>query len=54
MNKREIPSPFIEIANEIGQLVTDKNYAYGNSFNESEKILKVLFPRGVRVPKNTL
>ena len=39
---------FIEIANSIGELVTEKNLAYGDSFNKSEKILKVLYPNGVQ------
>jgi len=38
---------FVEIGTEIGELVTEKNAAYGNSFEESSKILKILFPNGV-------
>jgi hypothetical protein len=32
----------------IGKLVSDKNEAYGDSFTQSEKILKILFPDGVK------
>ena len=37
-----------EIGLEIGKLVQQKNEAYGNSFGEYCKILKVLFPDGVK------
>lgn len=39
---------YLKIANEIGALVQEKNNAYGDSFAESEKILEVLYPRGIR------
>lgn len=39
---------FINKALEIGQLVTEKNKAYGNSFIESEKIIKILYPQGIK------
>jgi len=42
---------FVDLGNEIGQLLQVKNKAYGNSFEESEKVLKVLFPNGVPVDK---
>jgi len=42
---------FTEIGTEIGALVTKKNAAYGNSFEESAKILQILFPDGVK-PEN--
>jgi len=42
---------FIAIGHEIGELLCKKNAAYGNSFEESGKILKVLFPEGVPVEK---
>ena len=40
-------SDFVEIAKEIGELVGEKNKAYGNSFENSSKILRILFPSGV-------
>lgn len=42
---------FVDLGHEIGLLLREKNAAYGNSFEESEKVLKVLFPDGVPVEK---
>ena len=39
---------FEKIATEIGKLVEEKNLAYGSSFLKSEKILKILYPDGIR------
>ncbi len=39
---------FKEIAKEMGEFVTEKNKAYGNSFEECEKFLYMLFP--VKIP----
>jgi len=36
-----------ETAEEIGQLVKEKNEAYGNSFAKSEEMLKILYPDGI-------
>lgn len=38
---------FAKKANELGALIEKKNEAYGNSFAESEKILKILYPNGI-------
>lgn len=35
------------IALSIGQLVDEKNKAYGDAFNKSSEFLKVLYPNGV-------
>jgi hypothetical protein len=35
------------LANEIGSLVNEKNKAYGNSFEDAEQFLKLLFPAGI-------
>lgn len=40
-----------EIGREIGKLVKEKQKAYGNSFGNSGKILKVLYPKGIPVEK---
>tara|TARA_R110002020_G_scaffold379923_1_gene591164 strand:+ start:147 stop:488 length:342 start_codon:yes stop_codon:yes gene_type:complete len=37
-----------KIATEVGKLVTEKNKAYGDSFGNGHKILKVLYPQGVK------
>tara|TARA_Y100001970_G_scaffold290232_1_gene423142 strand:+ start:351 stop:629 length:279 start_codon:yes stop_codon:yes gene_type:complete len=39
---------FQQVATSIGNLVTNKNQAYGNSFEKSEQILKVLYPEGIQ------
>ena len=36
-------------AEEIGKLVSQKNKAYGNSFEEAEQFLKLLFPNGIPI-----
>lgn len=41
-------SDFEKIGKEVGELVQEKNTAYGNSFENAAKILKVLFPNGVK------
>ncbi len=40
---------FEEIGTLLGKIVEEKNKAYGNSFEYSCEILKVLFPNGVKV-----
>lgn len=37
-----------EIGKQIGRLVDKKNYQYGDSFNRTGKILKILYPEGVQ------
>ena len=44
---------YIEIAEEIGSLVEEKNAAYGSSFAESYKILSVLYPNGIKPEQYT-
>ncbi|MED5475280.1 MAG: hypothetical protein VX770_04555 [Candidatus Neomarinimicrobiota bacterium] len=39
---------FEKIGTEIGQLVDEKNAAYGCSFEKSQQILKVLYPEGIQ------
>lgn len=38
---------FAKKAEELGALIAEKNEAYGNSFAESEKVLRILYPDGV-------
>jgi len=38
---------FIKLANEIGELVQEKNQVYGDSFARAGEILKILYPRGI-------
>jgi hypothetical protein len=39
---------FIEIAAGIGELVTEKNAAYGSSFAKAGEFLRLLYPAGLR------
>lgn len=41
------------IGNEIGELVDEKNAAYGSSFAECHKILSVLYPNGIQPEQYT-
>lgn len=38
-----------EVAKEIGELVTEKNKAYGDSFSQAQDFLKLLYPKGIPV-----
>ena len=42
-----------QIGEEIGSLVDEKNAAYGSSFAESYKILRVLYPNGIKPEQYT-
>ena len=44
---------FKEIGTKIGQVVEEKNSAYGSSFAESHKILEVLYPNGIKPEQYT-
>jgi hypothetical protein len=44
---------YIQIAEEVGKLVQEKNAAYGSSFAESYKILSVLYPNGIKPEQYT-
>lgn len=37
-----------EIGKEIGELVEEKNQAYGSAFDKAGKILEVLYPDGIK------
>jgi hypothetical protein len=41
-------SPFTVIATQIGDLDTEKNAAYGNSFAKCGDFLRLLFPDGIQ------
>lgn len=38
-----------QIAADLGELVTEKNEAYGNSFVTTGEVLKILYPNGVGI-----
>ena len=45
---QNLTQKFEQIGTEVGKLVDEKNEAYGSSFEESEQILKVLYPDGIK------
>jgi hypothetical protein len=56
MNENEIQEvtdddTFESIGLSIGRLVTEKNEAYGNSFEKAQGILKILYPDGIPLEK---
>lgn len=40
---------YVKLASELGELVQQKQEAYGDSFGKSEEIFKILYPNGVKV-----
>jgi len=47
------PRPFSDIGREIGELVEEKNKAYGSSFDKCGTFLKLLYPDGVEPEQYT-
>lgn len=45
---------YAEIGKEIGELVQDRNKNYGNSFQQSGDIMRILFPNGIPPEKYTV
>jgi len=41
-------SPYVETAVKIGELVTEKNLAYGDSFGRCGDVLRVIYPDGIK------
>lgn len=48
MAKKEPENDFQRVAREIGELVTQKNKAYGDAFGKSGDFLKLLYPNGLK------
>jgi len=46
-----MPKDFVELGREIGELLREKNAAYGSAFTRAGNILYILFPNGVPVEK---
>ncbi|MEW6542444.1 MAG: hypothetical protein AB1411_02410 [Nitrospirota bacterium] len=42
-----------QLGTDLGQLVTQKNQAYGNSWAKTGEFLKLLFPEGIRPEQYT-
>lgn len=39
---------FLKVATDLGNLLEEKNQAYGNAFVKSTEILNVLYPKGIK------
>lgn len=39
---------YTEIGKQIGIVVQEKNDAYGDSFNQSGKVMRILYPLGIK------
>ena len=48
MTETELIKRYAECAKEIGELVGQKNYAYGDAFRQAGKVLEILYPAGVK------
>tara|TARA_R100001509_G_scaffold152640_1_gene113056 strand:+ start:409 stop:819 length:411 start_codon:yes stop_codon:yes gene_type:complete len=46
--EKEMNNRYEELGKSVGKLVAEKQEAYGDSFGKAHKILKVLFPDGIR------
>lgn len=46
--KKNNNKTYEKIATEVGKLVDIKNAAYGDSFSESDKIISILYPNGIK------
>lgn len=44
---------YTEVGNKIGQLVDEKNKAYGSAFEKAGDFLKILYPNGVKPDQYT-
>lgn len=43
--------PYVETAQAIGELVEEKQIAYGNSFGQAGEVMRILYPDGI-TPEN--
>lgn len=48
-----LDNKFEKLGRDIGAMVDEKDAAYGNSFDESWRILAVLYPNGIKVEQYT-
>jgi len=40
--------PYRDLGIEVGELVQEKNEAYGDSFGKTPAVLKIMYPQGIR------
>ena len=43
-----IMKDYVRLGKAVGELITEKQQAYGDSFHKSGEVLKILYPRGVK------
>lgn len=53
MSDPKLRGEFQQIADEIGKLTSEKQVAYGDSFNQCGEFLMLLYPNGIPVEKYT-
>lgn len=42
---------YVAIATEVGKLIKEKQFAYGDSFSKSKQIINILYPDGISPDK---
>ena len=42
---------YLKVATEVAELVADKQLAYGDSFGNAGKVMRILYPQGVPADK---
>lgn len=47
-NPGPVANAYVDLGREIGQLVADKQQAYGDSFGHAGQVLRILWPNGVK------
>ncbi|GAB6990869.1 hypothetical protein [Paenibacillus pini] len=46
-DRKKVSNVFEKVANEVAEIVKEKNIAYGDSFNTCGEFLKLLYPNGI-------
>lgn len=44
---------YARLGKAVGELITEKQSAYGDSFHKSGEVLKILYPKGVKTENFT-
>ena len=44
---------YVRLGKAVGELITEKQHAYGDSFHKSGEVLKILYPKGVKTEDYT-
>jgi hypothetical protein len=48
-----IMKDYVRLGKAVGELITEKQHAYGDSFHKSGEVLKILYPKGVKTEDYT-